>query len=137
MAAVGSPFAPIGFGLARPYPTPHFGTPIILDDGISVEYRFDNFDISYKAYGVNAVYAFASLGLAGLRILYIGKADILSERLSRHEKMPEACAMGATRLLVHIPSAHDPIDHVAAEKRLIGRYVPPLNKQHNPLSSLF
>ncbi|KJS14240.1 MAG: hypothetical protein VR78_10525 [Hoeflea sp. BRH_c9] len=137
MTAVGSSFGPVGLGLAYSSPTPSFGGWVTLDDGIEVKYRFDCFNISEKAYGVNAVYAFASLGLAGVKVHYIGKADILSKRLAGHEKMDEARRMGATRLLVHIPSPIDPVDYLTAEKRLISRYTPPLNYIHNPLSRLF
>jgi hypothetical protein len=106
---------------------------VILRDNLGMAYRFSRQSISWPAYGVNVVYAFAT---ADNRIIYIGKADILSERLSGHERLSEARNLGAVALLVHEPKLWDPVPYEQAEERLIRAYCPVLNRQFNWLSAL-
>jgi hypothetical protein len=85
--------------------------------------------LTRQSYGVKVVYGFVT---AERRVLYLGKADVLSERLSGHEKLGLAMLMGATQLWVHEPGPFDLVSHEDAERRLIRAYAPILNKQHNP-----
>jgi hypothetical protein len=107
------------------------------DDGISHRYRFDIYDIAASPSGVNAVYVFARLEGSMYAPVYVGRADILSRRLTSHDRRDEACRLGARFLLVHIPAPFDPIGYEEAERRLIRRYMPVLNEQFNPLASIW
>jgi hypothetical protein len=110
-----------------------------LADGIDTRYRFDVYDLSARPRETNAVYAFAQqdyLGLSGYRILYIGKAEQIADRLSGHEKKETAIALGANKLLMHKPRSFDRISYLEAERKLIAAYAPILNFQHNPLGGI-
>ena len=106
------------------------------DDGIAVRYRFEVYAIEACPPNVHAVYVFAALAGGTYVSLYIGRADILSQRLSSHERRAEAIRRGATHLLVHTPAAGDRIAYDEAERRLIRHYAPPMNEQFNPLASI-
>jgi hypothetical protein len=106
------------------------------EDGIGMRYRFMVYDIDAITYGVDAVYVFARYEAGVYVPLYIGRANILSERLSSHERRFEAKRRGAEFLLVHIPGSGDPVPYAEAERRLIRRFAPALNEQFNPLASL-
>jgi hypothetical protein len=119
------------FELGRLTPAlPTFFGNVFLDDGIGTRYRFESFGIRDKLYGVNVVYAFAVEHFGSHSIKYIGKANILSERINSHERLAEAIRAGANRLLVHTPTPYDRVSHEEAEKRLIRRYSPSMNTQH-------
>lgn len=105
-----------------------------LTDNYGVRYKFDAFSAGRDVFGVNAVYAFAAWTGLGWRIHYIGRADILSERLKSHDKQLTATMMGMTHVLVHIPTELDPIPFKEAEKRLIAAYNPPLNVHHRTVA---
>ncbi len=107
------------------------------DDGVSHRYRFAIYNIAACPAGVNAVYVFARLEGSVYVPVYVGRADILSRRLTGHDRRDEAIRLGAQFLLVHIPAPSDPIGYEEAERRLIRRYTPALNEQFNPLASLF
>jgi len=118
------------FGLA---PTPL--ATVTGSDGIDTRYRFDVYGIYDRPSGVNAVYVFARQSAQAYVPLYIGRAEILSERLTGHERLSEAIMLGASHLLVHIPGPRDRIGFEDAERRLISRFGPPLNVQHNAMRS--
>lgn len=101
---------------------------ITLTDGTGVYYRFERHPIASQVYGVNVVYGFA---VGTSELLYLGKAHILSERLAEHEKIQLSKLFGASELLVHRPTAIDPIPYDVAETRLIRWYSPLLNQQHS------
>lgn len=84
---------------------------------------------------MNAVYVFARQPAQAYVPLYIGHAEILSERLTGHERLSETIMLGAAPLLVHIPAPLDRIRFEEAERRLISRFNPPLNVQHNAMRS--
>jgi predicted GIY-YIG superfamily endonuclease len=107
------------------------------DDGVDSQYRFDIYDISASPVGTNAIYVFARLEGSTYLALYIGRAEVLERRLSNHERRDEAIRQGARALLVHIPGSAPRVAYVEAERRLIRRYGPILNEQHNPLAGLF
>jgi hypothetical protein len=69
--------------------------------------------------------------------VYVGRAEILSRRLTGHDRRKEAIRHGARFLLVHIPAPVDPIPYAEAERRLIRQYTPVLNEQVNALAALF
>jgi hypothetical protein len=119
------PPAPILFGL------------VWGNDGISHRCRFDIYDIWACPAGVNAVYIFARLEGSTYVPIYVGRAEILSRRLTSHDRRDEAIRHGARFLLVHIPAPLDPISYIEAERRLIQQYTPVLNEQLNPLAALF
>lgn len=104
----------------------------LLRDGMGIEYRFDVFSIHDRVHAPDAVYAFAT---SWGRVLYIGRADDLGDRLVRHERKAEAIHAGATELWVH-PDAGPYVDFHVAERRLIRALCPPLNQQHNWLHEL-
>jgi len=102
-------------------------------DDCGIRYRFEVRPLTPRSYGTAVVYGFLT---AERRVLYLGKADILSERLSGHEKLGLAVRMGATELWVHEPGPFHLVSHEDAERRLIRAYAPILNKQHNPAAQL-
>ena len=99
-----------------------------LTDG-HIYYACDVYPIGSKVFGVNAVYAFVS-GSGPFPVKYIGKADVLSERLEGHERLSEARLLGADQLWVHIPHEVDRIRHEEAERRLIQFLKPPMNTHY-------
>ena len=103
------------------------------DDDFGIRYRFDVYSIRDRPIGVNAVYWFAFKTAYSYVPLYIGRAEMLSDRLPGHERLPEAIRRGATHLLVHVPGAHDLVKFAEVEKRLIQCFSPPMNTQHNTL----
>ena len=107
------------------------------EDGISHHYRFDVYDIGDCPAGVNAVYVFAGLQASIYVPVYIGRAEILSRRLTGHDRRHEAICYGARFLLIHTPAPLDPISYIEAERRLIQQYAPVLNEQFNPLAAAF
>jgi hypothetical protein len=120
-------------GLFQPPQVFPFGN-VWGSDGIDTRYNFTIYDISARPAGVNAVYMFARQSGETYIPLYIGRAEILSERLANHEKRLPAIVLGASRLLIHIPGPQDRIRYQEAERRLIHRFSPMLNVQHNHLS---
>lgn len=101
-------------------------------DGVDTDYRFSVYDIRDRPAGFAAIYVFARWTGAGYSPLYIGKADDLLARLCGHDRLDEALRLGASHLLVHIPGRFDRVTYTEAERRLIRRFAPPLNTQHNP-----
>jgi hypothetical protein len=117
-------------------PLPAYRGTVWGDDGLGIRYRFDIYDLDAITHGVDAVYAFARYEAGTYEPLYIGRAGILSQRLTGHECRAEARRRGATALLVHIPGPHDPVSYGTAEERLIRHYAPPLNERFNALAGL-
>jgi excinuclease UvrABC nuclease subunit len=80
---------------------------------------------------VGGVYVFVKwVAGKGCVPLYVGKADSFRNRLcASHECWGNAVLHGATRVLAHV--VLDSIERENLEQRLIGRYKPPLNVQHN------
>lgn len=88
-------------------------------DNINTRYRFTIYDIRAVPSGIDAVYIFARLEGATYVPLYIGRADVLSRRLTGHERKAEAIRRGATFLLVHELGAQPRVPYKEAERRLI------------------
>lgn len=131
------PFSPLPASLARALAGLPALPPIPMGsiqefDGVDTHYRFDVYGILARPGGWNAVYVFAEQTLNGYRPLYIGKAESLSSRLDGHDRLEEARRLGASHLLIHIPGYADRVAYTEAERRLIRRFAPPLNTQHNP-----
>jgi excinuclease UvrABC nuclease subunit len=62
------------------------------------------------------------------RVIYIGEAKNLHERMANHEKWTKAVQLGATHVLAHVnPSGA--VARLAEEADLIAAYNPPLNVQ--------
>ena len=136
---MGYGFAPFG-AFSGPMWSPPVPIPVGSvwgEDGISHRYRFDVYDIWACPVGANAVYVFARLEGSTYVPVYIGRAEVLSRRLTGHDRRAEAIRRGAHFLLVHIPAPFDPIRYSEAERRLIRQYTPVLNEQFNPLASIF
>jgi len=130
-----SSFFPLGIQPPEQLPA-FYGSSLWLNDGLGMRYRFQIYDIRQRNFGYDVVYAFARLNTITQEILYVGKADDLDKRIGSHEKLPEALRRGADYLLVHRPGLLDRVSYLDAERRLIAKYSPPLNKQHNPLWEL-
>src|SRR4051794_3328766 len=99
--------APLGAFGGLPWDGPPVPIPIVSiwgEDGISHHYRFDVYDIWTCPAGVNAVYVFAALRGSTYVPVYIGRAEILSRRLTGHERRQEAIRHGARFLLIHTPA---------------------------------
>ena len=96
-------------------------------DGVDTKYTFSIYSIYAKPAGINCVYMFCTLQNGTYTPLYVGRASILSTRLSGHERLREAVQSGASHLLVHSPSGSDRIGYIEAEKRLIAHYSPKMN----------
>ena len=100
-----------------------------VTDG-TIKYRCKVYHIGDKPAGTNVVYIFvAREGIRPL-IIYVGKAEKLSDRLDGHEKMLEAKRLGASEVWVHTPNVLDSVNFLEVERRLIQFYQPPLNAHH-------
>ena len=119
-----------GLGQAH-YPAPQMLGSLSGFDGVDTDYSFGIYAIDATPAGVNAVYMFCRLEGRIYVPIYIGRAEILSERLRGHERRAEAIRLGAGALLVHTPPAIGArVDYITAERRLIAHYNPALNTQH-------
>lgn len=102
-------------------------------DGIDTEYTFGVYSIHSSPSATNAVYMFCKIQGGQYVSLYIGKAENLNNRLTRHERLAEAVRLGATHLLVHAPGYGAKVHYLEAERRLIAHYNPVLNVHHRTL----
>lgn len=103
---------------------------LAIFDGIDTHHNFSVYGILATSEGVNAIYMFCKLQGSTCVQLYIGRADNLANRLTRHERVNEAVHQGASHLLVHVPGYAARINYIEAERRLIAFYNPPLNILH-------
>ena len=77
---------------------------------------------------VAGIYIFAGLNQKNLWVpLYVGQAASLSNRLSGHEKWPQAVRLGATH--IHAMAVQRQADRDHVEEHLIKRWQPTLNSQ--------
>jgi hypothetical protein len=111
---------------------PMLATPRWINCG-EWKFEFAAHSVFRQVHGVNVVYAFVR---RDGYILYIGRAEILSERLRSHDKIKEAISQGATELWVHSTNEYSPVNFHDVEEMLIKAYCPPLNKKHNTLAGL-
>jgi hypothetical protein len=113
------------------YPAPQMRGSLSGFDGVDTSYSFNIYDVEAAPAGVNAVYMFCRIEGRTYVPVYIGRAEILSDRLCSHERRAEAIRLGAVALLVHTPPAIGArVDYITAERRLIAHYNPALNTQH-------
>jgi hypothetical protein len=99
----------------------------------------DNRELLFSAYSLNStwpdiggLYIFSYVDRYGsVEFLYIGKATSFKERFSKHKRWDEACAKGATHVLVAI--VHNEFERGSLEKMLIQEFHPPMNEHHNGL----
>ena len=93
-------------------------------------YFIDNF----SAAGINPVsgnYMFVRRSGIGWVPVYIGQADNLKIRLPNHERLRDAVAAGATRVMAHATPGGEQV-RLAEEKDLIEQWHPSLNTHHMP-----
>jgi excinuclease UvrABC nuclease subunit len=91
-------------------------------------YTFNVHAPSTSFLDVAGIYIFAGVTQQKLWApLYIGQAASLSNRLSGHEKWPQALRLGATH--VHAMAVQRQADRDQIEEHLIKRWQPTLNSQ--------
>jgi hypothetical protein len=77
-------------------------------------------------------YAFAYRNVHGLWIIiYVGETGSYQQRLTNHERWPEAVRLGATHILTRL-NPYGETARQAEERDLIASYDPPLNTQLRP-----
>lgn len=76
---------------------------------------------------VAGVYVFLKENAKNWSILYIGQASSLKERLSNHERIPDAKRLGLTHIAATVVRLQSNRDRL--EKDLIQQYQPPMNTQ--------
>jgi len=78
---------------------------------------------------VGAVYLFCGVKQPENQwvLLYVGQAEDLADRLSTHERWPEAVELGATH--IHAMAVSMATDRNSIEQELIRAYQPQLNVQ--------
>ena len=83
---------------------------------------------------VPANYMFASPGVGGWKVYYIGQCDSAQCRLTTHERWGEARKLGATHVLVHTNRGGEQA-RLNEERDLIQSHNPPLNTHHRPATA--
>lgn len=94
--------------------------------------------LQFEVYGRNVgwndvpgLYIFSCQTVNGWRPLYVGQAKSFKERLPNHERMDEACRLGATH--IHAKVVKEKLLRDKWERLLIQNLNPPLNVQHRGL----
>ncbi len=108
-----------------------FGCPVVLGRWIvrvgNAVFRFEEYGIEERPARTGCVYSLARLRSNRLEHLYIGMAPDLPERLAGHEALAPAAALGANRLLVHMPGFASVLPAAEAARILVAALKPPLN----------
>ena len=95
-----------------------------LSDGDGWRYRFERWPINLFPDRERCVYVFAApLG----RVLFIGAARDLRDRVFGHERLRDAMNAGASEIWAHSPNQDDPFVFHEVERRLLTTLKPPLN----------
>jgi hypothetical protein len=97
--------------------------------GTKYTYTAHEHPVVWKDVAVN--YMFASRGVAGWKVHYIGQCDSAHGRLTAHERWDEAKKLGATHVLAHANNGGDEA-RKKEERDLILSHNPPLNTHHRP-----
>lgn len=126
---------PAGLGLAHALHAKSDGLAAVrdgnsywVDDAFGMRFQFDPWTFNRRVFGVDVVYIMARREGASYSFIYIGKADVLVERMSHHEKWDAAVRHGANTLLVHETRGEE-LGHDDVESRLLWTYPTPLNKR--------
>lgn len=98
-------------------------------DAFGVTYPMTVYRIGDRPAGVECVYCFARRTASGYEPFYLGRAEVLSQRLSGHDKFQRARDAGADVLLVWYCTSQNGSRFKDVERRLIQYYQPPLNDQ--------
>lgn len=101
---------------------------VTLSLGTGNALTFDLYSPNSGWNDVPAVYIFAQKQGETIYVPYVGETDSLKNRLSNHERWPEAAKMGANRIGVLIEN--NPTTRAMWEQTLIKRLQPPMNTQH-------
>lgn len=92
-------------------------------------HQFHSHQHSAAWHEVGGIYIFAKQVVAGnWHALYIGQAKSFADRLTNHERWPDAVRHGASH--VHAMVVAGQSDRDAIEERLIRMFQPPLNTHH-------
>lgn len=102
-------------------------------DGKGWKFEFTRYSIYARPSGTRAVYVFAT---AAGHVLYIGRAEDLTDRVGNHDRIAEAVSRGASELWVHRTGPYSSVHFHDVEKQLIQTYCPQMNTQHNSLVNL-
>ena len=84
---------------------------------------------------VPANYMFASKGLGGWHVVYVGECTSAKTRMGSHERWEEATRLGATHVLNHVAAPNE-VDRLREERDLIQALQPKLNVHHQPTNSM-
>jgi GIY-YIG catalytic domain len=91
---------------------------------------FDAYSMDSTWRDVGGLYIFSYVDMyRANNFLYIGKATSFKQRFSRHERWDEACAKGATHVLVAV--VQNEFTRSSLEEMLIQEFSPPMNDQYN------
>lgn len=133
LSGLGGPPSSGGFlsGLAPSPPKRLPPPPSVIVADYGVNYTFNVYPITHRPRREKSVYIF---GKDQRWMFYAGIAENTFDRLSNHERMAEAMAMGANEVWVHTPGPDAIFNYKDAERRLIERHCFSMNKQHNPLA---